>query len=132
MKYTAINIGPIIDTLSMGRRPRELWSASYMFSFLMECIIKEIKKDNTLNLISPAVIEGNNKSDIGLYPDRVFFSGENITDDLVNNIISKALEEIESAKPIIKKFNAIVIEIIEYTLPLEEVYERNLVCVKKL
>lgn len=104
MKYTAINIGPIIDTLSMGRRPRELWSASYMFSFLMECIIKEIKKDNTLNLISPAVIEGNNKSDIGLYPDRVFFSGENITDDLVNNIISKAFVEFKKVTPIGEKY----------------------------
>ena len=44
----------------------------------------------------------------------------------------KALEEIESAKPIIKKLNAEVVEIIEYTLPLEEIYERNLVCVRKL
>ena len=44
----------------------------------------------------------------------------------------KALEEIESAKSIIKELNAEVVEIIEYTLPLEEVYERNLVCVRKL
>lgn len=44
----------------------------------------------------------------------------------------KALEEIELAKPVINKFKAEVVDIIEYTLPLEEVYERNLVCVKKL
>lgn len=100
MKYAAINIGPIIDTLSMGRRPRELWSASYMFSFLMECIIKEIKKDNTLELISPAVIEGDNKSDIGLYPDRVFFSGENVTDEKVKNIISNAFVSFNETVPI--------------------------------
>ena len=44
----------------------------------------------------------------------------------------KALEELEGAKSVLKKYNAKVIDIIEYTLPLEEVYERNLVCIKKL
>ena len=44
----------------------------------------------------------------------------------------KALEELELAKVILKRNKAELIEIIDYTLPLEEVYERNLVCVKKL
>ena len=44
----------------------------------------------------------------------------------------KALEELENAKSILKKHNAKLIDIIEYTLPLEEIYERNLVCIKKL
>lgn len=44
----------------------------------------------------------------------------------------KAIEEIENASHIFKKHNAELIDIIEYTLPLEEVYERNLVCIKKL
>lgn len=44
----------------------------------------------------------------------------------------KALEEIEVAQYTLKKHNAELVEIIEYTLPLEEVYERNLVCIKKL
>lgn len=44
----------------------------------------------------------------------------------------KALEEIEGAKVTLKKHKAEIIDIIEYTLPLEEVYERNLICIKKL
>ena len=44
----------------------------------------------------------------------------------------KALEEIESAKAVLKKYNAEIVDIIQYQLPLEEVYERYLVCVKKL
>ena len=44
----------------------------------------------------------------------------------------KALEELENAKSIIKKYNAQVVDIINYELPLEEIYERNLICVKKL
>ncbi len=44
----------------------------------------------------------------------------------------KALEELENAKSVLKKFKAEVIDIIEYTLPLDEVYERNLICIKKV
>lgn len=44
----------------------------------------------------------------------------------------KAIEELDNAKIIIKNLGGEVIDIIEYTLPLEEVYERNLVCIKKL
>ncbi len=44
----------------------------------------------------------------------------------------KALEELGQADAILKKYNAEVIEILQYTLPMEEVYERNLVCIKKL
>lgn len=41
----------------------------------------------------------------------------------------KALSEIESAKNILDKFNAKVEDIIEYTLPLEEIYKRNLIVI---
>ena len=44
----------------------------------------------------------------------------------------KALEELENAKDVLKQYNAKVVDILEYKLPLEEVYERYLVCVKKL
>ena len=41
----------------------------------------------------------------------------------------KAQEEIKSAKNVLKKFNANVKDIIEYRLPLEEIYVRNLVII---
>ena len=44
----------------------------------------------------------------------------------------KALEELDNAKSVLNRLNAKVIDIIEYTLPLDEIYERNLVCIKKL
>lgn len=71
-KYTAINIGPIISTLCLARKPRELWAASYMFSYFMECILKEIDEDL---IISPAIDE-KEKIAVGLYPDRVFVKGD--------------------------------------------------------
>lgn len=44
----------------------------------------------------------------------------------------KTLEELKEASNILTKYNAIVFDIIDYKLPLEENFERNLICVKKL
>lgn len=41
-----------------------------------------------------------------------------------------AQEEIQQAEKILKKFKAKVIDVIEYKLPLEEIFERNLVIIK--
>jgi len=43
----------------------------------------------------------------------------------------KALEEIAEAKTVLKKYNAEIIDIIEYDLPLKENYERYLIIVKQ-
>lgn len=42
----------------------------------------------------------------------------------------KALEELEGAREVLKKYNAKVVDIINYILPLEEIYERNLIIIK--
>ena len=85
MKYSAINIGPIVDTLSLARKPRELWSASFLFSFLMKCIYEEVEAKLGLDaIISPAKAEftpaelalPTNARAVGLYPDRIYFKGE--------------------------------------------------------
>ena len=43
----------------------------------------------------------------------------------------KVHEEIENAKNVLDKFGAKIVDIIKYSLPLEEVYDRNLVIIKK-
>lgn len=43
----------------------------------------------------------------------------------------KTLEEIKNAEPVLAKFQAKVNEIITYTLPLDEIYERNLIIISK-
>ena len=85
MKYTGINIGPIIPTISMGRKPREIWAASYMFSFLMECIIKEIPVG--VEIISPAVLDDEEYTGVGLYPDRVFVRGNFDVQTIIDNAL---------------------------------------------
>ena len=85
MKYTAINIGPIIKTLGMARKPRELWAASYMFSCLMKCIIKVLPQKD---IISPATFDETEKNGVGLYPDRVFVKGE-VEYDTLKHVIKE-------------------------------------------
>lgn len=42
----------------------------------------------------------------------------------------KVQEEISAARPVIKRLGGEVVDVIEYRLPLEEVYERNLVIIR--
>ena len=69
-KYIGINIGPVVKTLSLARRPRELWAASYLFSYLMKCIVEEA--ENKGGLIAPAKVSGESDLKVGLYPDRLY------------------------------------------------------------
>lgn len=43
----------------------------------------------------------------------------------------KALDELKDAETTLKFYNAKIVEIIDYTLPMEEVFERNLIVVGK-
>ena len=72
-KYTAINIGPIIATLGMARKPRELWAASFLFSHLMKCIYAEVDKAG-MTIVSPAKPK-QDKNKVGIYPDRIYIKG---------------------------------------------------------
>lgn len=74
MKYSAINIGPIVATLGMARKPRELWAASFLFSHLMKCIYAEAEQAKAV-IISPAKPE-QDKNKVGIYPDRIYFQGD--------------------------------------------------------
>mgnify|MGYP003290472592 CR=1 FL=1 len=87
-KYTGINIGPVVPTITLGRKPREIWSASYLFSFLMESIINEIKKVENIKIISPEVLTEKHIG-VGLYPDRVFVQGNFDAQKVVNSALDE-------------------------------------------
>ena len=89
MTYTGFNIGPIMATLDMARRPRELWSASYIFSFLMECILDSIPEN--CRIISPTHNILNTKESVGLYPDRAFIEGRMDVSAVEKSAIEKFL-----------------------------------------
>lgn len=78
-KYLGITIGPVIKTLMMARKPRELFSASYLLSYLTKCILEQLRQNGVGTILSPAYDDVSKTSDneltlgIGLYPDRIFY-----------------------------------------------------------
>lgn len=111
MKYTAINIGPIVSTLMMARRPRELWSASYLFSHLMRCVIDNLPDKE--RLISPAILleEADLKLGVGLYPDRIFIKGE-VCEPTLLKVLNGAWNEFKDSTKV-KRVNGNKCDILE-------------------
>jgi len=78
MKYTAITLGPIIKTLGLAHKTRELWAASYFFSDLMEKIIEKLNLNDMIiipypdkqNIINNIQYKEKIKS-AGIFPDRL-------------------------------------------------------------
>ena len=97
MKYTAINIGPIIATLGMARNPRELWAASFLFSHLMRCIYAEVKEANMV-IISPAKPEEDIHK-VGIYPDRIFIKGDMDAKKVVSDAMCRFYIDLNGTNP---------------------------------
>lgn len=99
MKYTGINIGPIIATFSLAKKPREFWASSYIFSHLMKSIIEKVSVEATL--LSPFKEETEVKIGVGLYPDRAFFKSETEIKDLaekVNGVVGEVARQLNIGK----------------------------------
>lgn len=92
-KYIGITIGPVIRTLGMAKKPRELWSASYLFSYLMKSLVTTKPKET--ELLSPAFENDNALSSVGVYPDRLYLKiQESITFDQIKTWIENTIKQI--------------------------------------
>jgi len=114
IKYIAITIGPVVDTLLAARKTREMWSASYLFSWIMKQMASSIRDEQArsqeIELILPYADLDNDPSlgvyqnfeerearlhGAGLFPDRIIFSTQredslvwtqNCMKDILNNL----------------------------------------------
>lgn len=92
MNYIALTIGPIYKTLSNAKKPKELWSASYIFSYIMREIIKEFKERE---FVVPYIKDNSifeDKLDIGLFHDRFIFKSKEGDAELLQESIAKVLK----------------------------------------
>jgi CRISPR-associated protein Cmr2 len=90
MKYIALTIGPIYKTLANAKKPNELWSSSYIFSYIMKQIIKEFKsRDFIMPYIEDETIFDDN-FEIGLFHDRFIFQSKpkdlELLGDTIDNV----------------------------------------------
>lgn len=106
MNYTALTIGPIYKTLHSVKSTKAIWAASYLFSYLMKEIIKEIKLNPNVKIILPYsdVINGKKplegKFQTGLFPDRIIVEGE----IKLQEIIDRALQNFSTKSGISQQY----------------------------
>lgn len=94
--YTAITIGPIIDTLNAARKTRELWGASYLFSYIIKQIVIELK-GQSVSILLPEFDDNKDYENCigsGLFPDRIFMEGEIDAITIYNKTIKETSNKI--------------------------------------
>jgi len=90
MKHIALTIGPIVDTLSLGRKTSEVWMASYLFSSFMKNTIKALTERSDAKFIIPFVddeILKEQDDGVGMFHDRFILTTETLTIDEVESIL---------------------------------------------
>lgn len=100
-KYIGLTVGPIFKTLQNAKKTGQLWGSSYIFSYIMKNIIKEIKSRGiTKEFVLPYVDDEifHIQNGVGLFPDRIIFkSSQNAFEEMSkirDEVIIKLGEEI--------------------------------------
>jgi len=76
-KYIGVSIGPIVRTIQSAKKIREIWAASYVFSYIMKQIITEFK-DRKEDILLPYIDDDIfNQKRVGIFPDRFIFKSQN-------------------------------------------------------
>ena len=100
--YIALTLGPIYRTLQTARSTKELWAASYLFSYITEKITKKLREKGIKDaqFVMPYAPEIRNEKlsfGAGIFPDRIIFKKTKTTDlqtttDAVDATLDKVSE----------------------------------------
>ncbi|MBF0376403.1 MAG: type III-B CRISPR-associated protein Cas10/Cmr2 [Desulfamplus sp.] len=102
--YIGLTIGPLYRTLTSVKQTRELWGASYIFSYIMKKMVEKLK--NGKKFVIPYT--GDDQifqagKEVGLFHDRFIFEAGTDDFDKVIKVKNEVLNEI--AKKINKEDN---------------------------
>jgi len=93
--YSGLSIGPIYETISNAKKTREIWLSSYIFSYLMKEIIKELLNNiNEDDFITPYINKADEDffkdSSVGRFHDRLIYKGKRqYLDEAIKIVLSK-------------------------------------------
>ena len=92
-KYISITLGPITRVISLAESTKELWAASYFFSYLAKQIITPFKdREFLLPAIDSKMWEPHNGA--GLFPDRYIFKAEESDFEALQKQVNKVLSDV--------------------------------------
>jgi len=108
IKYIAITIGPIFETMQNVTKPAGLWGASYLFSLISKELCDQIEKLYSGKIITPFFVFDDlskemQKTGIGFYHDHIVVKEADITK--INDIIENEKQSI--AKRVYSSLKAI-------------------------
>ncbi len=93
--YIALTLGPITRVISLAKKTRGMWAASYLFSYLAKQIIAPFKdKDRQFILPYLATELFNEKSEAGTFPDRYIFQSKEGDFDLLEKQVDVVFNEL--------------------------------------
>jgi len=97
MKTYAMTVGPIVDTLSMGRKTSEIWMASYLFSLMMKNSVKALKDKGADFIVPFAEDEKLFKTcddGVGRFHDRFICRSETLSLDEIAAIVENVRNDL--------------------------------------
>jgi len=103
--FFGITIGPIYGTMSLARDTGGLWAASYLFSYISECLVAALGQLPGVHVFSPAPGVNRSNKRAGAFSDRIYFTYAE------DREIDSFLEELEKVK------GEVIIQIAEDVLP---------------
>ncbi|MBF0451767.1 MAG: type III-B CRISPR-associated protein Cas10/Cmr2 [Candidatus Magnetomorum sp.] len=103
-QYIGLTIGPLYKTLTAVKHTRELWGASYIFSYIMKKIIEKLK-NNDVTFIIPYTSDEEifqPGQEVGLFHDRFLFKARendfNRLEAIINDVLTDMANKINPAK----------------------------------
>ncbi|MFK7905468.1 MAG: type III-B CRISPR-associated protein Cas10/Cmr2 [Chitinophagales bacterium] len=112
--YIGITIGPIVQTIGMARSTKELWAASYLFSYLMRNLIKELGISHPEKFITP-YIGADEATEIGSDIFDKHFGAGVFPDRMIVDVTGTEYEDFEEVEAMIERVKEQIIqEIVVY------------------
>ncbi|CAA6807753.1 MAG: CRISPR-associated RAMP Cmr2 [uncultured Sulfurovum sp.] len=141
MKYIALTIGPIVDTLSLGRKTSEVWMASYLFSSFMKNSIRKIRERSDAQFIIPFVddeVLKEQDNGVGMFHDRFILQSDTLSLESIEEILQEEKDAFSSmvAKSIKKdeaKVKAFFTQYLQtYLFETREAFENPILDISKI
>lgn len=120
--YIAITLGPITRVISLAKSTKELWAASYLFSYLAKQLIRPFKERNfLLPYLDPRMDQPEVTLGVGVYPDRYIFEAQEGDFELLCKRVDQVLVDLAidiTAKLSLKVDMSKVEEYLRHTLKI--------------
>jgi CRISPR-associated protein Cmr2 len=91
--YIALTAGPLIATINNTKRTRELWAASYSFSYLMKKIAKKMKDGKRVFILPNTVDMPPQNDGVARYPDKLIIESSVKSIDADFKALKKAVDD---------------------------------------